>query len=1096
MGPSAIGDHAQLLQQQLRQRHPFELLLPDGLWRAAFESAAESLTPPAEDARRLYGVLLSALRSGADIAAEDAAATLRNQGGAGEIGAWRVSCSAEVSIALLVSAVGETFARGLGLGDDANRLMAVRCGIAKAPALSESDLVPGARTLYMRDGLAVTIIAAHVDPGGGESYFTVRPVPPPGSTDTDSESVGRERQTVLDRLSLSPPAGGSPSSAVTLGVAGVPPSGSPPWLVRHAIAAKLGDVLSGPLLAIEQSLWENLARSSATTGPAGPALSSATAAAFRGLASTCVRATLLSGPGPDADESDGARAWEAVRSRLLALRKRWASAAVKSGSAALAARVGAGGSLQAAATVALATSVLSGFLSATPLMPSDDDAMQLLPARLRVSLGWRRAQAMAGLAWLRDCAEASCKVHAPLSSGSLGSGIFDDTQAETETAVVALVASSTAGRREGVMQAGGTMDLAVAKACTGLFAGEASLLLHGEGHEGSLSCDSKAAVVSWAVSKFLLSGGRMATAASGGVSPDKAGNEADAALCLETARLLTATAWDGRQGWGAGGGSASAGGGSPYRRLVAGRDERAKVWEAARSPAVWRGLHAAVVGAVGSPVLQLCAFESQSVVSRLARALGGWGLASTTEGANGEEGADCGGTLLPGSEAVEEEAKEQQDDLELIARCFPEDLLLAVEALPYTIDALAEVPEDGGEGVDSADGRSDTSENASETSTDAQPEREGDESDHGDGSDRNRMPKTVGASKSRRIRLQRRRSSGASSLRMSTRGSSGYIPGRGRGRLSPASGSSLTAPFLTWLLWLEHCRRASELETKARSAARAFVARAGSLAPVLEACFRVLRASQDGAGRGGSASSRLGTAQAVRVSRLDPRKPHDLAHLALANTYLTVHVFPALTRSWWADDCARGQRVWVAEFTKRHVSPALIQIEAQVITDATDKGLWDHDGGEMSVRASANSRQASAGLKSVVASYLKDECTLEAVIQLPPDYPLRNVEVTCSKRMGVSEGRWRQWVLQIVTLLSLQDGSVLDAVMMWKKNVDKEFEGVEPCVICYSVLHPKTMDLPQMTCKTCKNRFHSSCLYKWFHTSHKNKCPICQQTWA
>lgn len=33
--------------------------------------------------------------------------------------------------------------------------------------------------------------------------------------------------------------------------------------------------------------------------------------------------------------------------------------------------------------------------------------------------------------------------------------------------------------------------------------------------------------------------------------------------------------------------------------------------------------------------------------------------------------------------------------------------------------------------------------------------------------------------------------------------------------------------------------------------------------------------------------------------------------------------------------------------------------------------------------------------------------------------------------------RWRQWVLQIVTLLSLQDGSVLDAVMMWKKNVDK-----------------------------------------------------------
>lgn len=42
----------------------------------------------------------------------------------------------------------------------------------------------------------------------------------------------------------------------------------------------------------------------------------------------------------------------------------------------------------------------------------------------------------------------------------------------------------------------------------------------------------------------------------------------------------------------------------------------------------------------------------------------------------------------------------------------------------------------------------------------------------------------------------------------------------------------------------------------------------------------------------------------------------------------------------------------------------------------------------------------------VVASYVKEECTLEACIQLPPEYPLRSVEVTCSRRMGVAESRW------------------------------------------------------------------------------------------
>ena len=60
----------------------------------------------------------------------------------------------------------------------------------------------------------------------------------------------------------------------------------------------------------------------------------------------------------------------------------------------------------------------------------------------------------------------------------------------------------------------------------------------------------------------------------------------------------------------------------------------------------------------------------------------------------------------------------------------------------------------------------------------------------------------------------------------------------------------------------------------------------------------------------------------------------------------------------------------------------------------------------------------------------------------------------------------------------------------------QEFEGIEPCVICYSTLHPRDMSLPTLVCKTCKNRFHPSCLYKWFQTSHKHLCPLCQQAWG
>jgi hypothetical protein len=83
----------------------------------------------------------------------------------------------------------------------------------------------------------------------------------------------------------------------------------------------------------------------------------------------------------------------------------------------------------------------------------------------------------------------------------------------------------------------------------------------------------------------------------------------------------------------------------------------------------------------------------------------------------------------------------------------------------------------------------------------------------------------------------------------------------------------------------------------------------------------------------------------------------------------------------------------------------------------------------------------------ICASYAKDECQLRVTIKLPSAYPLRGVEVSCDKKLGISDARWRRWVLQIVTLLSVRDGSVLDAVLLWKRNVDK----VSTCLVLCSM---------------------------------------------
>ena len=59
-----------------------------------------------------------------------------------------------------------------------------------------------------------------------------------------------------------------------------------------------------------------------------------------------------------------------------------------------------------------------------------------------------------------------------------------------------------------------------------------------------------------------------------------------------------------------------------------------------------------------------------------------------------------------------------------------------------------------------------------------------------------------------------------------------------------------------------------------------------------------------------------------------------------------------------------------------------------------------------------------------------------------------------------------------------------------------EFDGVEPCPICYCVVEAKAHTLPTSCCATCGAAFHSRCVLKWFMESQKAKCPICQQPWA
>ncbi|GAQ92748.1 Zinc finger RING-type domain containing protein [Klebsormidium nitens] len=199
-----------------------------------------------------------------------------------------------------------------------------------------------------------------------------------------------------------------------------------------------------------------------------------------------------------------------------------------------------------------------------------------------------------------------------------------------------------------------------------------------------------------------------------------------------------------------------------------------------------------------------------------------------------------------------------------------------------------------------------------------------------------------------------------------------------------------------------------------------------------------------------------------------------------AALYMDVlRVLPACARLWFMDLRERSVAAAVEAYTSGACSSALLEAEFRAVQESV--GTQDN----LSIRANRAARE-------VIAAYSMDESSLEMVIRLPAAYPLRPVEVECTKRIGVSESRLRKWLLSISAFLRHQNGAVSAAVLLWKQNVEREFEGVEECPICYSVIHTTNHALPRLPCKTCKHKFHAACLYKWFASSHKSTCPLCQ----
>lgn len=145
----------------------------------------------------------------------------------------------------------------------------------------------------------------------------------------------------------------------------------------------------------------------------------------------------------------------------------------------------------------------------------------------------------------------------------------------------------------------------------------------------------------------------------------------------------------------------------------------------------------------------------------------------------------------------------------------------------------------------------------------------------------------------------------------------------------------------------------------------------------------------------------------------------------------------------------------------------------------------------------ALSVKVSPKAAELIASIPVDEESppVAIVITLPSAYPLHPAIVAGKSRVLVDEKKWRSWLLTIQGVIMFSNGNLVDGLLAFRKNVQGALQGQSECAICYSVISTD-MQTPNKRCATCKNTFHSVCLFRWFKSSNQSTCPLCRNNFV
>ncbi|GAD98073.1 RING zinc finger protein [Paecilomyces variotii No. 5] len=271
---------------------------------------------------------------------------------------------------------------------------------------------------------------------------------------------------------------------------------------------------------------------------------------------------------------------------------------------------------------------------------------------------------------------------------------------------------------------------------------------------------------------------------------------------------------------------------------------------------------------------------------------------------------------------------------------------------------------------------------------------------------------------------------------------------------------SLRSYLLSWKLVFDHFSNAS-LTVQENYATN--IKDNGSLIPLLEFTFDFLQKSH----------GKLTDASKFDVRFFEPYESEtsekEIQWLLVHLYFLSLKHLPNITKAWWIDSKKRIKGP-VEEWTEKFISPLIIEDSLNSVSEWITTQDQDEERA-LSVKVSPKAAE-------LIASILVDEESppVAIVITLPSAYPLHPAIVAGKNRVLVDEKKWRSWLLTIQGVIMFSNGNLVDGLLAFRRNVQGALKGQSECAICYSVISTD-MQTPNKRCATCKNTFHSVCLF-------------------